>query len=420
MWNRRGWLAVIALCAIEAAPAPAWADAEAGIRFLYQHSSSNQGGAFTVPEGYRVLPGKLGQQDAYLRWQEPYFKFNGRATAREGLDCCGSCQEGVVNELYANIALSPAIGASIGKKVASWGIGQAFRPLDVLQRENRQAVEPLDLEGVPMAMLEYFGESSALTIVAANRSWLSGGGQRDETEGGVKYTALAGGTDVQLVGYIKEASELSLGAGAANVFGDSLEAHASFNYLASYAKPRHSLAGQSPALLNTANPFTDKKMDNGVQLLVGGSWTWESRVSLMMEAWHDDTAFTKDEWLGILELTRSQRAMLGLGVPADAVYGNVNGNSRFYQRPNLLQDTIMIRLAYDGGYFKPELYILNTPLDGGLLITAAAEYRAWDGVYLFGAARFLTGMANSAYAESANSGLFYAGIRIEGAILQAD
>lgn len=420
MWNRRGWRAVIAFCAVTAGAAPAWADAEAGIRFLYQQNTPNQGGAFNVPEEYRVSPGKLGQQDAYLRWQEPYFKLNGRATAQEGMDCCGSHQDGVVNELYANIQLSPAAGASIGKKVASWGIGQAFRPLDVLQRENRQAVEPLDLEGMPMAMLEFFGETSAFTVVAANRSLLSGGDYREETEAGVKYTTLAGGSDIQLVGHIKEASELSIGAGTATVFGHSLETHASFNYLGYYTKPWHRLAGQPPALLNTDNPYTVKKMESGAQLLIGGSWAWEGGVSLMMEAWHDDTAYTKDEWLGILELTRSQRAMLGLGAPAYAVYGNINGNSRWYQRPNLLQDTFMIRLAYDSVYFKPELYILSTPVDGGVAITAAVNYLVRDGFFLFGAARLLTGMADSAYAESGNSGFFYAGIRIEGALLQAD
>ncbi|TBR20829.1 MAG: hypothetical protein EPO63_09320, partial [Candidatus Nitrosotenuis sp.] len=310
MWNKRGRLAATALCAalFPFAAAPAWADAEAGIRFLYQRNTANDGGAFAVPAEYRVLPASLGQGDAYLRWQQPYFKFNGRATAQQGLDCCGSRQQGVVNELYANIPLSPAAGASIGKKVASWGVGQAFRPLDVLQRENRQAVEPLDLEGVPMAMLEFFGDTSAFTIAAANRSWLSGGDYRAETEAGLKYAALAGGTDIQVVGHIKEASELSIGIGAANVFGDNLEAHASFNYLASYIKPWHSLAGQSPALLNTADPYYGRKMDNGVQLLIGGSWTWENAVSVMLEAWHDDTAYTKDEWRSILDLTRGQRA----------------------------------------------------------------------------------------------------------------
>lgn len=420
MWNRVGWFVVIVLCAATASTAPAWADAEAGIRFLYRQNTSNQGGAFAVPEEYRFSPDKLWQEDAYLRWQESYFKFNGRATAQGQTGCCGPHQEWVMNELYANIPLSASVGASIGKKVASWGIGQVFRPLDVLQRENRQAVEPLDLEGVPMAMLEFFGETSAFTMVAANRSWLSSGQPREESEGGVKYTALAGGTDIQLVGHIKGTSELSVGAGAANVFGDSLETHASFNYLSYYAKPWHSLAGQPPTLLFTLNPYVDKKMDNGAQLLIGGSWTWENKVSLMMEAWHDDTAYTKDEWLGILELTRSQRAMLGLGAPAEAVYGNINGNSVLYLRPNLLQDTIMIRLAYDGGTFKPELYLLHTPLDGGLLITAAAEYRAWDGIYLFGAARFFTGMRDSVYGESANGESFFAGIRIEGTMLDAN
>lgn len=420
MWNKRGWLAAIALCAIMTAPAPAWADAEGGMRLLYRQDISNQGGAFAVPEEYRVWPGRLWQQDAYLRWQESYFKFNGRVTAQEETGCCGVRQEGGVNELYANIPLSSTAAASIGKKVASWGIGQAFRPLDVLQRENRQAVEPLDLEGIPMAMLEFFGETSAFTVVAAHRLWFSSTLPREETEFGVKYTSLAGGADIQLVGHIRESTELSAGAGIANVLGGHLETHASFNYLHHYAKPLHSLAGQPPALLDTLNPYVDTKMDSGIQLLIGGSWTWENAVSLMLEAWHDDTAYTKNEWLGILELTRNQRAMLNLGAPADAVYGNINGNSALYLRPNLLQDTVMIRLAYDGAYLKPELYVISTPLDGGATVTAAADYRARDGIILFGAARVFTGMRNSAYGEAANGGSFFAGIRIEGALLDAN
>jgi hypothetical protein len=57
---------------------------------------------------------------------------------------------------------------SIGKKVLSWDVGFGFRPLDVVQQENRRALLVYALEGIPGVSAEAYGADSAWTFVLAN------------------------------------------------------------------------------------------------------------------------------------------------------------------------------------------------------------------------------------------------------------
>ncbi|MBI5814513.1 MAG: hypothetical protein HZB29_02755 [Nitrospinae bacterium] len=416
MWSERPFAAAALILAVTASSA--FADAEAGLRALYQRETGGVDNVFHAPPGRRAYPSEEARQDAYLRWSGPLGKFSGVATSAEGVDCCGSNQKGTVNELYANLTIAEGVEASVGKKVASWGMGQGFRPLDVIQREDRQAIEPLDLEGIPMVTIESFSGVSGITLIVGDRSWMDGSGvEKDELEAGLKYSSLLGSADLQIVAHALERKEASAGAGLSIVSGDSFEAHASFNYLPYYTKQFHTLAGQPAGLLETHDPYVDVIKHHGAQALIGGSWTWENAVSLMIEAWHDDTAYTKSEWEDILDIAQSQSSLLEAGVPEEAVYGNINGASRIFKRRNILQDAVMVRLAYGGKDFRPEIYALATPADGGLAVTAAADYRLRDGIIMFGAVRWLGGNRDSAYAQAGFSEIIYAGIRVEGALI---
>ncbi|ABQ26619.1 hypothetical protein [Geotalea uraniireducens] len=65
-----------------------------------------------------------------------------------------------INELYYDFSL---LGErfGIGKKILSWDVGFGFRPLDVIQQENRRAVFTTTLEGVPYLAWEKFHGDAA-------------------------------------------------------------------------------------------------------------------------------------------------------------------------------------------------------------------------------------------------------------------
>ncbi|HEX7156452.1 MAG TPA: hypothetical protein VF229_04500, partial [Burkholderiaceae bacterium] len=56
---------------------------------------------------------------------------------------------GTLNEAYHESEWHGVHG-SIGKKAMSWDVGLAFRPLDVVQQEDRRALYTFALDGIPV------------------------------------------------------------------------------------------------------------------------------------------------------------------------------------------------------------------------------------------------------------------------------
>lgn len=95
------------------------------------------------------------REELQLRWQDG--GFNAQASARwQAAAGQTAVEEQRIQQLYYDGAAAPEQGWTIGKKVMSWGVGQAYRPLDVVQREDRRAVHPRPLEGVPMLAWQQF------------------------------------------------------------------------------------------------------------------------------------------------------------------------------------------------------------------------------------------------------------------------
>src|SRR3569833_1312326 len=68
---------------------------------------------------------------------------------------------------------------TVGRKVMSWDVGYAFRPLDGVQQEDRRALNVINLVGVPLLAYESFSTDSATTFVWSN----PGRGKADQPRG---------------------------------------------------------------------------------------------------------------------------------------------------------------------------------------------------------------------------------------------
>jgi hypothetical protein len=266
-----------------------------------------------------------------------------------------------------------------------------------------------------MLMLEYFTADSAITAIISNHLQFDGTiPRKGDYEGALKYSTLFGNSDIHFLLYQQQGESLSVGSGASTTYGDHLELHASMRYLSSYTTLQHKLSGQTPVLLKTADAFVTQQKRHGIQALLGASWTWENGYNLMIEAWHDDTAWSYQQWQALLYINQFQRQQLAPGAPKQAIYGNINANSRVYTGQNLLKDTLFMRLSYDGEKFDPDLSLLYTPADGGAVFTASADYDWSDDIWLFGSARWMTGRKHSAYREAAERWQLLVGLQISG------
>jgi len=389
---------------------------ELGLRLSYQQQQFATS-SFGIPDMFRPIPSKLLQEEFFLHLQQGFFTFDAQLTAEQQADGSYADVAGIIYELYTDFIVGGVEG-SIGKKVASWGVGYGYRPLDVIQREDRQALRIFDLEGVPMVMLEHFTADSAITAVVANRLRFSGMTPHLEIyEGALKYSTLFGNSDVHLLIYQREGEGPSAGAGISSTYGEHLEFHGSVRYLSTYHILQHRLAGRPPALLNAADVFTLQEKRHGILALLGISWTWENGFSLLLEGWHDDTAWSQGQWQELLAINQFQRQQLISGAPERAVYGNILANSRIYSGQNLLKDTLFMRLSYDGEKIDPDVSLLYTPVDDGAVLTASVDYDWSDRILLFGSARWMTGRGGSAYREAADRWQLFVGLQISGRLL---
>ncbi|MBI3530454.1 MAG: hypothetical protein HY067_21115 [Betaproteobacteria bacterium] len=296
-----------------------------------------------------------------------------RTTAREASE---PDNEIVLNELYYDTQVAgQRIG--LGKKIMSWDVGFAFRPLDVIQQENRRALFTTTLEGIPYVSWERFGAEDAWMVVLANPGRSREVEARDDQSLAIKYYLRSDRTDWHAVARISERYRGETGAAFSRVTGDGTELHASVLYQRRYEKQINRLAGQNSVLLASADPVETLTYENGVKALLGFTWTGEAGWSLLGEAWYDGSAFTHSEWKALADLTRSQSGLQGMpGVPAGAIAGNIAWSAQFFNHPNLLRENLLLRLSHRGESrsIDPALDVLVTPEDGGWVVTASAGY----------------------------------------------
>jgi hypothetical protein len=287
-----------------------------------------------------------------------------------------TASDGWINEAYAS---GQALGWqwSAGKKVVSWDVGYGFRPNDMVQQEVRRTLASEALSGKPLLMAEHFDADTAWSLV-----WVNPLEERSNT--GTKEAALAarvyrraGAVDWHGFARHGEHTGASLGAAASWVATDALELHASVR---GYEHANSLTSSNTGAALSAANPWQAVRTGAGQQWLVGGTWTHESQIGLMVEAWHDETALSDAQWSDWTARNQALPQWLNRRVPASAVAGNLawQGNA-FGASSNLRQDNVFVRLSWQHERWQPMLDVLYTPADQGFVTTASL---LWSGDHI--------------------------------------
>jgi hypothetical protein len=349
----------------------------------------------TVPQRSRDS-----RQDLQLRLREGGFNAQGilRWQVAEGQQ---AERHGILNQVYYDGELGQGMGWTVGRKVVSWGVGFGFRPLDVVQREDRRGVNPPPLVGVPLVAFEHFTAEDAWTLAWTRPGEGRGveqrtGSGRDEALA-LHWYRLAGSDDLHAVARLSRNRGLEAGFGATRIVGEEWSIHGAALYQRRYNQYVNSLAEQG-GVLAVSDPTTIIAQRHGLKAVLGGQWTDASGWSVLAEAWYDADAYSLAEWRRLDALTASQRAMVGL-VPATVIAGNVAWSSQAYQVTNLLRENLLLRLAYDEEGFKPYAEVLVTPRDRGRVVTVGASYEG-NRQQFSGGLRQLGGAADSVYARA--------------------
>lgn len=277
---------------------------------------------------------------------------------------------------------------SVGKKVVSWDVGYAFRPNDMVQREERLTLVSSTPEGRPLLMAEHFAGDRAWSLVAVNPN-------KPSSERGAKEPALAARVyqrdgSVDWHGFARVGSHTggSLGAAVAWVATDALELHAS---LRRYQHVDSLVVNPSVAPLVASNPLQPVRLDAGTQALIGGTWTNADQISLLAEAWWDGSAPSNSQWDQWAARGDAIRRMTGFGAPAAAVAGNLAWQANAFSAASSLRQTnLFTRLSWQHEAWEPALDLLYHPADGGRLVTASLLWKG-DRVQVQGGVRVNAG-----------------------------
>lgn len=262
---------------------------------------------------------------------------------------------------------------TLGKKVLSWDVGQGFRPNDLVQQETRRSLLNLPLEGRSLLLGEYFSAERAWSLAAVNPT------ARRSAEGGSEPALAArvyqrdGDADWHGFARLGAHTGASVGAAAVWVANDALELHASVRYLRHYDTLRR--CADSPPL-SASNPWLSQRQGSARQWLIGGSWTTAGQISLLLEAWRDDTAPRAADWRGWAAHNAELAHYAAVGAPAMAVAGNQAWQAQMFPASgNLRRDSLFARLSWTHDGWQPTLDALYHPQDGGLMLTAALSWQ---------------------------------------------
>lgn len=305
---------------------------------------------------------------------------------------------GITNQIYYDGQVTPGLGWTVGKKVMPWGVGFGFKPLDLVQRENRRDVNPAPLVGVTMLALERYTATDAWTAV-----WARPGENGDETDSrdpglALHWYRLADGDDLHGVLRVSQRRKFEIGAGIAHVMGDEWMLYGAALYQRRAWQRTNQLL-ESGETVATTDPMIEQNSGSHAKTVLGAQWTGSSGVSVLAEAWYDGDAYRKSDWQALNALTASQRALAG-SVPDAALEGNVAWSSQAYLTTNLLRENLLLRLAYDDHEnFKPYAELLTTPRDGGCIYTIGGDWTGDRNRFSLGV-RQLGGRADSAYARA--------------------
>jgi hypothetical protein len=318
------------------------------------------------------------------KWRAVAFTGTARSVALDGRE---PRHEGLVNELYVDTRIGGE-AFTFGKKILGWGVGFAFRPLDVVQQQDRRLLNVFTFEGVPAVAWERFTESAAWTVVYANPASGRTADPREDESLALRYYLQDTSTDWHGVARWSAGTGLQAGLGWNRVLSDAVQLYASGLAMQRYDFARNRLVGAAVPLA-PGDPFVSTRRGVTAQLSVGGSWTGESGIGWLVEAWYDGTAYRAEDWADLHRLALAQAALLGVpGVAAGAVSGNLAFGTRAFERQNVIRENVLVRWSYDSESWDASLDVLVTPRDGGSVWTASVS-RQYDRLrWEIGARRF--------------------------------
>lgn len=361
---------------------------------LYQQSTDFS--PFKLPENISRFPTESSRNELELTlgWQG----INANTVFRnEIIDGQSPNNSVVFNEIYFEGVIKNH-DLSLGKKIYSYGVGFGFRPLDVIQRENRRQLYTYTLEGVPAIAWYHFREKDAFTLIFSNPGNNNSIQSKKDESLTLRYYKLQGNADIHALMRISDRNKIEIGSGFSFIINNQMELHSSLLYQQRGEQLVNALTTTIQTLA-TNNPMQLVSINNQVKALLGISFTSEQGWSLLTEAWYDGEAYTTKQWQDLTMLTQQQRLLQSEAtIPSAAINNNVNASSQSFSPVNLLRWNTLFRVSYDSEQLDSNLEILYTPEDKGYVATLNSVYEVEEHRFHLSIRQY-GGPSNAAYQQ---------------------
>ncbi|MCG2585698.1 hypothetical protein [Massilia sp. TS11] len=344
--------------------APALADDQLDLRLRTQWEQAHANPDSLLPRADSLRNVQTGE----LRFQWDALE----ASAVRGVLSARRVSDGGTRATLNELSLERPLGAgflSAGKKVMSWDVGYAFRPLDVVQQEDRRALYAPTLEGVPMLAWEWFDSEQAVSVVWSNPGAGRRAQPRDDGALALRYYRRSGTRDEYAVLRVSARDGLEGGVSFSDVVNPGLELHGSL-----LLQQRHTRwAGAGGGAMVTQDPGHWEAQGGGLRALAGLTWTTEGKLSIIGEAWRDTTAYSGAEWDAWRARNRALQAPSPL--PPALQRANLGWQASLLQTSTLRRQNVFARVAQNFGDADLSADVLWTPEDGGRITSAMWSWK---------------------------------------------
>ncbi|MEY2632238.1 MAG: hypothetical protein RIR00_892, partial [Pseudomonadota bacterium] len=304
---------------------------------------------------------------------------------------------GEVQQAYYDGQGGDGWGWTLGRKVLASPLGFGFRPLDLIQQENRRSFNPLPLRGVPLLALERLRADAAGEGAS---SLVASFPEQTPQQPALTWRRFenADSRESHLIGQYQRGRGWALGGGLMATPDADSAWHAALLWRQQGEEVRHALlADPAAGALATDSPLSRQGRGRFFQAVAGWQWTSPAGWEMLAEAWYDGAAWGAGAWRALQQLSERQRQLAGLA-PAAAVAGNLAWNAQSFQGANLLPWNLLLRLTRNEGDRLLYIEALSTPEDGGQAWTLGGEWRGDRQRWRLGW-RHYAGPAASAFAQ---------------------
>ena len=332
-------------------------------------------------------------ENLHLRWQYSGFILQAGVEAQQIYDG-DSTSKGFLYELFYDFSLA-SLDLCLGKKQMPMGVGYAYRPLDMIQQEQRQTLRPVMVEGVPVVSVEKYTETGTAGLIYVNHiNWDEENVNSGKDEWAVKGYSLIGNYDLQWLLHYDEQRKTSAAFGFSWVGGESTELHASIRVQGEY-RDEPELAFNPVTQVVTETPVLEQ---NGIIGLIGMTWTNSDGLSVIAEYWYDERAASDNYWKEAIDDLAYLKS--GVAVNASNAMQMATVPNRFAyaaNQSNLKENNLFLRVSYDGESFDPAIDMFYHPNDDGYMMTLRADKEVSQNQRLSFAYRYYGGNRESTF-----------------------